>query len=74
MAGVERIWVGVGKNLVTVRSCKLVANRLNPALGQVSFGLNSVFHKFELVANLLKSGRFPIKIHILASFAKKQRI
>lgn len=62
--GIGRILVGMGKNLVTIRSCKLVANRLNPALWHVLFGPNSVFQKLELIANILKCGTFHIKIQI----------
>ena len=51
MAGVGRILVGMGKNLVTVRSCKLATDRLSAALRHVLFHPNSVFQNFELVAN-----------------------
>lgn len=50
------LWVGVGKNLVTIRSRKVAADRLNPALRRVWVGPNSVFQSFELIANLFKSG------------------
>lgn len=72
MAGVGRILVGVGKNLVSIRICKLAADRLNPALRHVFFGQNSVFKKSELVANLLKSRRFNITIQI-SGFSCKSR-
>lgn len=61
--------MGMGKNLLTIRSRKLAADRLNAALRHVLFGPNSVFQTFEFAANLLKSGRFPIKkSRFLASF------
>lgn len=62
--GVGSTLVGVGQNLGIIRSCKLTADRLNPALRHVFFGSNSVFQKSELLANLLKCERFHMKVHI----------
>lgn len=70
--GWSRKDLGGCKNLVSIRSCELAADRLNPALRRVLFGQNSVFKKSELVANVLKSGRFHITIQI-SGFSCKSR-